>query len=166
MCVPPQSFLKAGTFYERLRTDSTSCRCPIFRHTRIFLSSLLSFLTEVGVLHIDVRSYNENDTAYELADKIPYDQRVYGVAALNHRYDPDTEYTYCFRPHSGFQRVAWQALVHTVRFLADSLNFSVLSSPSLISPEAAISIERSFNYVKYNYWCPVVERSPNVLPWY
>ena len=103
-------------------------------HSR-FLILALSFLAEVGVLHIDVRSYNENDTAYKTADKIPYDQRVYGVAALNHRNDPDTEYTYCFRPHSGFQRVAWQALVHTARFLADSLNFSILNSPGLAVPK-------------------------------
>jgi len=166
LCVSPPVVLEGGHVLRK--TDDGQYVLPVsdFQAHSRFLVLALSFLTEVGVLHIDVRSYNENDTAYELDDKIPYDQRVHGVAALIYRYDPDTEHTYCFRPQSGFQHVAWRALVHTVRFLADSLNFSVLSSPGLTSPEAAISIERSFDYVKYNYWCPVVQRSPNVLPWH
>ena len=159
----PPVVLEGGNVLQKTKDGQYILPVSDFQAHSHFLILALSFLAEVGILHIDIRSYNENNTAYKLTDKIPYDQRVYGVTALINRYDPDTKYTYCFRPHSGFQHVAWQALVHTVHFLADSLNFSILSSPGLVSPEAVSSIEQSFDYLKYNYWCPVVQQSTSSL---
>ena len=138
-CVHPQVVLEDGNVLWASEDGQDVLSVSDFRAHSRFLVLALSFLAEVGVLHIDVRLYPTSDIARKQDDKIPYNQRVHWFTA-------------------------WQALLHTVRFLADISNYLVLDSPGLVDPTNASNSKAVFDYTKYNYWCPVVQRSLNILP--
>ena len=130
-----------------------------FRTHSRFLILALSLLVELGVLHLEVKSYPSDITSVEEDSDVPYDRRVHWLQALIYRYNTDfTQYTYCFAPHKEYSDVAWKALINTLRFQADCLGLSAFDSTCFEGQDSADYIERNFDYATENYWCPVVCR--------
>jgi hypothetical protein len=132
-------------------------------HSR-FIILALSFLIEVGVLHIDVKSYPVDATTRYNDARVPYDRRVHWFTELIYRYDIDLSVcTYCFTPHEEYSDVAWHALVNTLTVDAGCLGTSSADALSFNTERVVDQLERSFDYALENYWCPVIRRNSRRL---
>jgi len=135
-----------------------------FKAHSAFLILALSFLVEVGIVHIEIKSCPAvEDSAY--FDSItPYDRRVSYFQELVHRYDVllcDTHYT--FTPQVGYSQLAYRTLVQHFRFATDCLGFSQLDTNVLNSRQSEELAEWGYDFDTLPYWCPAVYRPTGLL---
>jgi len=68
------------------------------------------------------------------------------------RYDMDlSDSTFCFKPHAGFNKSAWKALVTTLHFQADCLGLSNLDSQCFEHEDRVEILEREMKFTCENY---------------
>ena len=135
-----------------------------FKAHSAFLILALSFLVEIGVLHIEVRSYPEEKDSDYYDSTTPYDRRVSWFQELIHRYNVllcDTHYY--FTPQVGYSQLAYCTLVQHLRFATDSLGFSQLDTRVLNNKQLEELAEDCYDFDTQPYWCPAVYRSTGLL---
>jgi len=151
-----------------------------------FLILALSWLIEVGVLHIQCKTYtcdihdvrqgkmhmesrSNTDEVAAAAQKdamVPYDRRVHCFQELTHKCRTNFKnFTYCFTPHETYSNLAWKALVKYLRSYIDGLSEKTAHRGPLCSDCLVAGIEQDFNYDKEKYWCSVVYRDQMLLQW-
>lgn len=144
--------------YERLTEDgNTLLPASDFKAHVKFLILALSWLLEVGVLHIRVKWFCEaNERRHDFE---PYDRRVHSFQELCHKCRTDfTKFTYCFTPQELYSNAAWKALVAYLKRKMNGISHP-LSDRSIFTSAAVIDyIEQNFNYEEEPYWCSVVYR--------
>jgi len=135
-----------------------------FKAKSSFLILALAFLIEIGILHVEVKSYPEDTESVYLDSITPYDRRVYWFQELVQRYDVllcDTHYT--FTPQVGHSNFAYYTLVQHFRFATDHSGFLRRDSRIFNCQEFEELIESGSDLNTLPYWCPAVYRSAGLL---
>jgi hypothetical protein len=147
-------------------TDSRVRHLPTsnFKAHSRFLILALSLLIDIGILHIDIKTYPcDSDTGY--SDRItPFDRRVRWFQELEYRYDVSLADThYCFTPQVGYSKVAWRALIQHFRYATDCAGHSRFDARVLNSQDEEAYHEERFDYDTKPYWCPAVHRFTDTI---
>ena len=146
-----------GEILRVLGSNTTDSECqPIFQGTTRNVN--------VGVLHIQIKTYPTTVLTDERDDEIPYDRRVRWFQELVYRCDEDfASSTYCFTPQALYSNLVWKVLVRDLKFAIDCIGRQISDCSSFNRSQVIECIEEQFDYEGQPYWCPAVHRDFPIL---